>query len=68
MVIIEQGGKITFLYNKVPELPYNFVDEHHPVTIGLADAHRQKVNFLDTWIFESICAVKKYMFSDAVKM
>jgi hypothetical protein len=43
MVMIEENGLLTFLYRKVPELPFNFVDEFHPVTIGLADAHRQKV-------------------------
>ena len=43
MVMIDQQGKITFLYKTVPELPFNFVDQYHPVTIGLADAHRQKV-------------------------
>ncbi len=57
MVLIEQTGKITFLYHKVPELPFNFVDEHHPVTIGLADAHRQKVIkiFLNNFYLPSKC-------------
>ena len=44
MSLIDESGKISFFYKKVPEIPLFVVDEFHPVTIGLADAHRQKVN------------------------
>jgi hypothetical protein len=54
MVIIEENGLLTFLYRKVPELPFNFVDEFHPVTIGLADAHRQKVKILRKYLIKKI--------------
>lgn len=44
MVMIEENGRINFFYKEMPEIPLFVVSQHHPVKIGLADAHRQKVS------------------------